>query len=288
MEFRSAASIDEAVELLADLGSDAQVVAGGTDLMVQHLREEIDPAVVVHVGVISELAGVAADGDLHIGAGTTHRLIGRHREVRRLAPALAQASATVGGWQTQTVATLGGNVCNASPAADTIAPLLIADAVVELSSTAGVRSLPLDEFVTGRRATARRPDELVTGFRVSPLPPRTGETYVKVAPRRAMEVAVVGLAVRLTMAEDGETVADVRIAACAVAPRPFRATAAEHSLIGGRLDPDRVGQAGALLVEQAAPIDDHRATARYRRRILSPLLERALHTCRQTAVGGSR
>lgn len=286
MEFRTVHTVDEAVDVLADEGDDARILAGGTDVMIQHLRGEIRPDLLLHVARVAALDGVAYRGRLRLGSLTTHSRIATDDAIRRDAPALAQAAATVGGWQTQAVGTIGGNVCNASPAADTVPPLLVADATVTLASHRGARSLPIADFIVGRRVVDRRPDELLTDLELEPLPPHSAEIYLKVSPRRAMEVALVGLAVRLTLGADGAGVADARIAACAVGPRPFRAYAAEAVLRGSWLEAERIAEAGALLTDQASPIDDARASARYRRRVLAPLLARALDRCRLAAAGG--
>jgi carbon-monoxide dehydrogenase medium subunit len=181
------------------------------------------------------------------------------------------------------VGTLGGNVCNASPAADTLPPLLVADAEVELASKHRTRAMALDDFVLGRRLVSREPDELLTAIRLPIAGQHTGEVYLKVAPRRAMEVALVGLAVRLSFDPSG-AVTDARIAACAVGPRPMRARAAEQQLIGGTLDERTIRAAGELLAQQASPIDDARATARYRRQVLPGLLARAIAICAERAA----
>lgn len=284
VEFRSVTTVDEALVSLSELGDEAQVLAGGTDVMVQHQRGEFQPGTLLHIERVMELADHSAiDGWVTLGALVTHRRISR--TLHRRLPALSEACATVGGWQTQEVGTVAGNVCNASPAADTIPPLLIAGAVVDLASTRGTRSLSLEDFVLGRRRTARAPDELVVAIRVEPPPPDAGEVYVKVAPRSAMEVALVGLAVRLQVDED-DFVTDARIAACSVAPVPFRAKESEEALVGSRLDGDAVADAAARLRGAADPIDDVRATAAYRLRVLGPLLERAVTIARERAGGG--
>jgi len=254
--------------------------------MIQYQRGEITPAVLVHIRQIAELRGVKVDGLVTVGALTTHRQLAIDELIRRHFPSLAEAAATVGGWQTQEAGTIGGNLCNASPAADTVPALLVSDAVVHLASSRQSRSMALDKFLLGRRSTARQPDELLTSVELVPPPPYTGEVYLKVGPRRAMEVALVGLAVRLTFGDDGATVTDARIAACSVGPRPFRAAEVEAVLIGSRLEAGVVAEAGQLLTEEAEPIDDFRATASYRRRVLTPLLGRAVETCRLRAIAG--
>jgi carbon-monoxide dehydrogenase medium subunit len=285
MGFRSCQSKTEALEALAEFGEDARILAGGTDLMIQYQRGEINPALLVHIRRIARLRGVNFDGPMTIGALTTHRQLATDKLVRRHFPALAEGAATVGGWQTQEAGTVGGNLCNASPAADTVPPLLVADAIVHLASSRERRSMTLDKFLLERRHTARQPDELLTGIELAPTPSHSGEVYLKVGPRRAMEVALVGLAVRLTFGEDSATVTDARIAACSVGPRPFRAAEAEAVLIGSRLEAAAVAEAGQLLTRTAQPIDDVRATASYRLRVLAPLLGRAVEECRVRAGG---
>lgn len=285
MDFHSYQTEMEALADLAQFGDSARILAGGTDLMIQYQRGEVHPMVLLSIGRIDGLRGIKVNGLTTVGALTTHRDLASDELIRSRHPALAEAAATVGGWQTQVVGTLGGNLCNASPAADTTPPLLVSDAIVHLSSATTRRSVALDEFLLDRRRTSRRPDELLTSVELPAPPPATGEVYLKVGPRRAMEVALVGLAVRLTLGDDGVTVTDARIAACSVGPRPFRAGGAETVLIGSRLEAEVVAEAGQLLTQAAEPIDDPRATAWYRRRLLSPLLVRAVEVCRLRAGG---
>jgi len=282
MTFINARSTEQAVSELAVRGEELLVLAGGTDVMVQYQRREIRSSAWLNVRRIEELqridASTATGKPLRIGAMTSHRAISRDTLVLRYAPALAAACATVGGWQTQEAGTIGGNICNASPAADLPPPLLVADATVTLMSSHGTRTLLLSEFILGRRSTARRSDELVTAVELQPLPDGAGEVYLKVGPRRGMEVALVGLAVRLMFDEDG-VVTDARVAVGSVAPAPFRAHEAEQALIGSRGDKSAIDEAGAALSAAASPIDDARAPAAYRRRVLSPLLARAVAQC---------
>jgi carbon-monoxide dehydrogenase medium subunit len=279
MEFVSATHEDEALALLATHGDEVRVLAGGTDLMLQLQRGEVAPGMLLHIGRLATLRGIAWGTELRVGSLVTHDQLRRDAELARHLPGLVEAAATVGGWQTQAVATLGGNICNASPAADTLPPLLVGDAEVELVSAAGTRRMTLESFVMGRRTTARRPSELLTSISMAAPPSRTGEIYLKVAPRSAMEVALVGLAVRLTLDQDGRVLSDARVAVCAVGPRPFRAREAEAALVQGWPDPDAVALAGELLARRAEPIDDARATASYRRRVLPALLSRAVGRC---------
>ena len=283
MEFRSVSDLAEAVTVLGDLGDDARVLAGGTDVMIQHLRGEIAPRMLLHIERVAGLRGISGNGTTRLGPLTTHRMLATDVGVRRRHPALAEAAATVGGWQTQAVGTVGGNICNASPAADTAPPLLVADATVTLTGPTGDRVVPLAGFFVGRRSTVRRPDELVTALDLEPLAPRSGEVYLKVGRRAAMEVAVAGLAVRLAL-DDGGVVTAARVAMCSLAPTPRRVPEAEHILVGSILEDDALAAAGDAIEQAAEPIADARASAGYRRRILRPLLVRAAARCREHAL----
>jgi carbon-monoxide dehydrogenase medium subunit len=287
VEFRRATYTEQALALLAERGDSARLIAGGTDVMMQYARGEFAPAVFVHIEGVRALANVAvrAGAASRFGALVTHRQLATDPVIQRLYPALSAAAATVGGWQTQAVGTLGGNICNASPAADTAAPLLAADAVVELRSASSTRRVPLNDFFQGRRAIDRRPDELVTAIEAQPIGSNAAEVYLKVGRRGAMVVAVVGLAVRLLF--DAERrVTQARVALCSVAPTPIRAHATERVLEEGGARGDSVIQAGQALLAEVAPIDDARGTAAYRQMILTGLLERAVACCWSRAPAG--
>ncbi|MDH3397914.1 MAG: xanthine dehydrogenase family protein subunit M, partial [Acidimicrobiia bacterium] len=268
-------------------GDEAQVLAGGTDVMLQHMRREITPSVFLHIGRLDTLREITANDGMSIGPLISHRTLATDPRIARSMPALTEAAETVGSWQTQEVGTVGGNLCNASPAADTVPPLLVAGAVVELSSTGHRRNMPLDEFLVGRRSTARRSTELLTGISADAVSPGTGETYLKVGRRSAMEVAIVGLAVRLTVDPD-DTVTSARVAVCSVAPHPYRATAVELILEGSHMEPDVIAEAGRALTASASPIDDARASADYRGRVMPHLLERAIGACLHRARAGRK
>jgi carbon-monoxide dehydrogenase medium subunit len=282
LDFINAESLEHAVEVLADRGGDITVLAGGTDVMVDYLRGDSDPSALLHVRPISALEGLAANGRTEIGALTTHWSLTNDAHIRSEHASLAEAAGTVGGRQTQNVGTLAGNVVNASPAADTIPPLLVANAEVSLASATGTRRLPLSEFLIDRKLTARRPDELMTTISLERPAPGTGEVYLKLGRRSSMEVAIVGLAARIAFSDEG-VAGDVRLAVCSAAPTPFRASEAESLLTGTSLPDEAVAEAGRLLQSAAAPIDDARASAAYRSRVLPALLRRAVAACRDRA-----
>jgi len=283
MELSTADSVDEAVDELARRGERCQVLAGGTDVMIQLARREIAPEHLLHVERVAELRAVEADGVTRLGALVTHRELA----TGRLGPgyaAVAESAATVGGLQTQVVGTIGGNVCNASPAADTLPALLVHDAEVTLRSTRGSRTVPLAEFLVGRRVTTRAPDELLTAITLSGPAARTGDVYLKVGRRSGMEVAIVGLAARLTFDGAG-VVTDARVAVASVGPRPQRSPGAETALVGGTQDAESVRAAAKALLQDIDPIDDVRGTADYRRRVIPGLLGRAVQICARRAEG---
>lgn len=282
MDFVDARDLAEALSTLDERGEEATVLAGGTDVMVQYLRGEIAPSTLLYIGNVEALRAIEADGHTLLGALTTHWQVMTDRRISVPHRALAEAAATVGGRQTQNVGTVAGNVVNASPAADLLPALLVANAVVSLESATSSRQLPLQEFLLGRKQTALAPNELVSSITLERPPARSGDVYLKVGRRRAMEVAVVGLAARLAFDEDG-TVSDARVAVCSVAPTAYRASEAEAALVGTRLEEGALAAAVDALTRSASPIDDPRASATYRRRVLAPLLRNAAAACRERA-----
>lgn len=281
MELHPVDTVDAALDVLAARGDRAQVLAGGTDVMIQLARGEITPAVLLHVERVAELRGVHANGAVRLGALVTHRTLATGVLGDRFR-AVSESAATVGGRQTQVVGTIGGNVCNASPAADTLPALLVHDATVTLRSRAASRTVPLHEFLVGRRATTRAADELLTEIALGDPGEGSGDVYLKVGRRGAMEVAIVGLAMRLSFDAAGSVTA-ARVALAAVGPRPVRSTAAEEALVGGPPEPGRLDAAAAAVLRDITPVDDVRGSADYRRRVVPGLLRRAAGICTQRA-----
>ncbi len=287
MEFIDTHHVSEALAALDERGEDATVLAGGTDVVVQMLAGDIRPAALVHIGPLAELGGITPNDRTEIGALTTHWELGTSSTIRVHHRALAEAALTVGGRQTQNVGTIAGNVVNASPAADLLPALLVANAQIAAASSSGRRSLALEEFLVDRKRTALAPNELVTSISLELPGPQTGQTYLKVGRRGAMEVALVGLAALVQLGE-GDVIADARIALCSVGPKAFRVHEAEAALVGTRAEDAAVAEAGGLLQGAARPIDDVRSTARYRSRVLPALLARAVSTCVERATPSGR
>lgn len=277
--FHAPATLDEALGLLADLGPRAGVVAGGTDLVVAARggRRPL-PEAIVAIDRLPGLAGIdeTPDGGLHLGALVSHADLEGSALVRRGWSALSDASALVGSPATRHVGTLGGNLCNASPAMETGSPLLVYDASVDLQSVAGSRSLPLASFLTGPGRTALAPGELLVGVTIPRQPAgRVGSAYLRLEYRAAMEIAVVGAAALVALDADGRCT-EARIAITAVAPTVIRATAAERALRGHAPTAEIIAATAAAAGEAAQPIDDVRATAAYRAAMVPVIVRRTL------------
>jgi CO/xanthine dehydrogenase FAD-binding subunit len=247
-------------------------VAGGTDVLVKVKDGKHDAALLFDVTAVPELQGIEDRGDhLWIGSGATHTEMMRSPLVRRAAPALPSACAVVGGPQIRNRGTLGGNLANASPAADTVPALFVADAVVEVVSVSARRNVAITKFFTGPRESVLEPDELILGVRV---PKREGvrATFLRLGQRQAQAISKVSVAVALTF-KDGRP--DwVRVALGSVAPTVIRALRAEKALLGGGYD--ALVAAKAAVREEVSPIDDLRSTREYRREMTAVLLDRAV------------
>ncbi len=264
----------EALAMLAERPA-AVPVAGGTDLVVQ-LRDGRRRADMVLDLSPLDLRGVRRRrGGLEIGAATTMAAIARDPEVRRDYPGLAAAAAQVGAWPIQCRATLAGNLANASPAADTAPPLLVAGAVLEVASARGDRLLPLRDFFLGPGRCALEPGELIVAVFLPPVPAGVVERFTKVGPRREQAISMVSLAARARAEADGR-LGCIRLALGSVAPTPVRARATERLLEGRRPDAATRREAALVLQSDIAPIDDLRAPARYRRIAAAVLLDRFL------------
>ena len=283
--FSSAATLDEAFAALA-ADPAARPVAGGTDLVVasRQGRKPLPPSVVA-IDRIAELNGQdVSSAGLTLGALTSHAWLATSPDVRSSWSALADASAIVGSPATRGTGTLGGNLVNASPAAETTAPLIVFGASVTLASAAGRREVAVAELATGPGRTVLAPGELLVGVTVPRPAAGSGSAYVRLEYRQAMEIAVVGASVLVTL--DGGRIADARIALTAVAPTIVRAEAAEGALRGVAVDAVDGPAVGSLAAEAARPIGDVRASEDYRRAMVAVVTRRALAAALIRAGGG--
>ena len=284
-DFHEPASIAEAVALAARFGTEARFLAGGTDLLVQIRRKRVAPRHVVSLHRVPGLDTIDANGEIRLGALVTHRALERAPAFQGALRALVEGARVVGGHQIRNVGTVGGNIVNASPAADVVPVLLVLDAAVTCVGPNGAREMKLDEFLLGPGETALRPDELLTSIRFPAPALRSATGFLKAGRRRAMEISVVCVAVWLSLDGD-DRCAGVRIALGAVAPRTLRARSAERLLEGSRLTDAELRQAGRVVAADCQPITDVRASAAYRRLLVETLVPRALRTAMKRARGG--
>ena len=273
MEYVRAATVGEAIESARRPG--AAFVAGGTNLVADVLFGRKRPALAVDISRLGELRFIEErEGRLRVGALTTVTDLLESERVRAEAPPLYESAVEFAGPLVRNRATVGGNLLDASPAADLAPPLLAQEGRVELLSAEGPRTLPLSAFFLGYRKTDARPGELLVAISLRPLGPGDRAAYHKLQLRRAMAIAVVSVAVALWM-EDGRC-AEAGIGMGAVAPVPYRSGRAEAALRGRPLGEAEIAAAAAAAREEARPIDDVRASAAYRRRMCEVLVRRLL------------
>ena len=271
-------SIDDCIKALAKSGPESKLLAGGTDLLPQLKNGLLKPARVIDLSGVARLRSIEAGNGkgIKIGSAVTARTLELDRAVRASYLSLAESGALVGSVQVRNLATLGGNICNAAPSADMAPPLLALDAEAVITGPKGERRVPIVTFFTGVRRTILAPDEILVELVVPNPGAHSGGNYLRHTPRRELDIAVVGVASQLTLVNGVCTKA--RIALAAVAPVPLRATAAEQSLEGQAVTPDRIKRAADLAVEAARPISDQRGSADFRRHLVRVLTRRTLTT----------
>ena len=285
-EYLEARTLRQAIRMLQQHGQQARIVAGSTDFLVRWRAGFWHPDYVVNIQHIPGLSRVtySARNGLRLGALVTIQTLEQHPAIRRHYPALAAAAASFAGVQVRNLATVGGNICNASPSGDTLPALLVYGAECRLSGPAGARQAPLEQLFTGPGQTVLTQEEVLTEITLPPPARNTGSLYIKHSPRGAMDIATVGVASSVTV--DGSGVCtDARIALGAVAPTPLRARAAEDMLKGRQLSAELLQTASDQAVSQASPIDDVRGTARYRREMVGVLTLRTLERAAEAATG---
>ena len=269
-------SVADAVALASRLGDSARFIAGGTDLVVQINHKRCAPHHLIDITRLGELAGIEeTQCGVRIGALTTHKEIERHPSFQGALRGLVEAACVVGGHQVRNLGTIGGNIANASPAADVVVALLALGADVSLVGSSGTRVMKLGELLIGPGRTARRNDELLTSVQIPKLSPMAASAFVKAGRRKAMEISVVCVGACLVVDASGRCI-DARIALGAVGPTVLRARGAEDALRGQRADQSAFKQAGQTAAAHCDPIGDVRASEQYRRLLVEALVPRAL------------
>ena len=283
MEYKAPGSIDEAVTLLAQASGSAQILAGGTDLLVQIRAGFAKPSLVVDVKNIPELRTISLDDDgVRIGAAVSGAELGENDAVKAAWPGLVEATELIGSTQIQGRASLGGNLCNASPAADTVPALVAASAICLIAGPDGQREAPVEQIVTGPGQTSLKNGEFVVQFQLPKKLPRSADAYLRFIPRTEMDIAVVGAGVNLTLDEKG-ICHQARVALGAVAPTVLLVEAGATALIGSTLDDAALDKLRAAASAACNPIDDKRGTVEFRVDVAGVLAKRAALIAQQRA-----
>lgn len=272
-------TIPETTAFLTQHGSQARVLAGGTDLLVQLQSAIRLPQYIVDVKKIPELNELSYDptSGLTIGAAVPCFRIWNNATVSRLYPGLIDAVSLIGGIQIQSRATLGGNVANASPAADSIPALIVHHAVCEIAGPKGIRRVPVEAFCTGPGKNVLEPGEFLVRFHMKPPSPGFGAHYLRFIPRNEMDIAVASAGASVILSQDGNTIQSARVAIGAVAPTPLLVTAAGEALAGKAVSDEAIDEAATLATQAAQPITDVRGTIAQRKHLAAVLTRRALH-----------
>ena len=284
IRYEAPRSIADAVRLIqADPG--ARILAGGTDLLVQFRAGLRQPTAFVDVKRIPELIGISIDAKgLRLGAATSAAEICEHPEVKRLFPGLVEAVHLIGSTQIQGRGSVGGNLCNASPAADSTCALIVNRAECLIAGPKGERVVPVDTFCTGPGRTVLERGEFLVAIRIPRPAPLTADAYLRLIPRSEMDIAVAGAGVSVTLDASGVCTA-ARVAIGAVAPTALLVPGAATALVGSKLDDRALEKAAAAASAAATPIDDKRGTVAYRQSVVGVLTRRAAAAAAARARG---
>jgi CO/xanthine dehydrogenase FAD-binding subunit len=284
MRYEAPDTLERAVALLSAEGGTARVLAGGTDVLVQLRSGMVEPDLIVDIKRISGVFDITQeDGGWRIGAAVPGAQLGEHRALRAAWPGVVEAAGLIGSTQVQGRATLAGNICNASPAADSVPAMMAAGATARLIGPEGTRDIPVGEVATGPGRTSLKKGEIVASIYLPARPARASDAYLRFIPRSEMDIAVVGCAVNLVL--EGERVAEARVALGAVAPTALPVAEAGEALRGSTLDDAALDRLAAACSAACNPIDDKRGTIAFRRRVAGVLARRAARIAHDRAKG---
>jgi aerobic carbon-monoxide dehydrogenase medium subunit len=276
-------TLDEAIGAFAEAGSAARILAGGTDLLVQMRAGSVKPGLIVDIKKIAEMTAIeeAAGGGFRIGAAVAGMTLTEHPRFGKVWPGVLEAVNLIGSKQVQGRASAGGNLCNSSPAGDSVPAMVAAGAIVTVQGPNGRREIPVEQVPAGPGRTTLKPGEILISFALPARPPGSSDAYLRMIPRTEMDIAVVGCGVSLTL-KDGVCTA-ARVGLGAVAPTVLLVEDAAKALIGSRLDASALDQAAAACCAACRPIDDKRGTIVYRTKVAGVLLKRATAIAAQRA-----
>jgi carbon-monoxide dehydrogenase medium subunit len=278
-------TLDEAIGAFAAAGSAARIMAGGTDLLVQMRSGVVRPGLIVDIKKIDEMMKIEEmpDGSFRIGAAVSGAELAEHPKFAKTWPGVLEAVSLIGSKQVQGRASAGGNLCNGSPAGDSVPAMIAAGAVVTIQGPNGRRELPVEKVPAGPGRTNLTPGEILVSFALPPRPPGSSDAYLRMIPRTEMDIAVVGLGVSLTL-KDGVCAA-ARVGLGAVAPTALLVEAAGQALTGSRLDDAALDKAAEACRAACRPIDDKRGTIAYRVKTAGVLLKRTVAIAAKRAEG---
>jgi carbon-monoxide dehydrogenase medium subunit len=285
IQYVSPHTLDEAVSAFAAAGSVARILAGGTDLLVQMRSGAVKPGLIVDIKKIAEMTAIeeTADGGFRIGAAVPGAVLAEHPRFGTVWPGVLEAVNLIGSTQVQGRASAGGNLCNGSPAADSVPPMIAAGAIATVAGPNGRREMLVEQVPAGPGRTTLKPGEILVSFTLPPRPPGSGDAYLRMIPRTEMDIAVVGCGVSLTL-KDGVCTA-ARVALGAVAPTVLLVEAAAKALIGSQLDDAALNAASSACAAACRPIDDKRGTITYRTKVSGVLLRRTAAIAAKRATG---
>ena len=278
-------TLDEAIGAFAAAGSAARILAGGTDLLVQMRAGLVRPGLIVDIKKIAEMTSIeeTADGGFRIGAAVSGAALSEHPRFGKVWPGVLEAVNLIGSKQVQGRASAGGNLCNGSPAGDSVPAMIAAGAVVTVQGPNGRRQMKVEEVPVGPGRTNLKPGEILVSFTLPSRPKGSGDAYLRMIPRTEMDIAVVGLGVSLTL-KDGVCAA-ARVGLGAVAPTALLIEPAAKALVGSRLDDAALEAAAAACRAACRPIDDKRGTIAYRIKTAGVLLKRTAKIAAERAKG---
>jgi aerobic carbon-monoxide dehydrogenase medium subunit len=285
IHYVSPRTLDEAVSAFAAAGSAARILAGGTDLLVQMRSGAVKPGLIVDIKKIAEMTAIeeTADGGFRVGAAVPGAVLAEHPRFGKVWPGVLEAVNLIGSTQVQGRASAGGNLCNGSPAADSVPAMIAAGAIATVAGRNGRRELPVEQVPAGPGRTTLKPGEILVSFTLPPRPPGSGDAYLRMIPRTEMDIAVVGCGVSLTL-KDGVCTA-ARVGLGAVAPTVLLVEAAAQALIGSQLDDTALNAAASACSTACRPIDDKRGTIIYRTKVAGVLLRRTAAIAAKRATG---
>jgi carbon-monoxide dehydrogenase medium subunit len=286
-DYVAPSTVDDAVGVLAQHGAAACVLAGGTDIIIQERERRRRVGMMVDVKKIAELREIThtGDGGLRIGAAAPCAQIYRDAEIRRRFPALIESASLIGGIQIQSRASLGGNLCNSSPAADSIPTLIVLGATCEIAGSGGRRTVPVESFCTGPGQNVLKPGELLVAL-IFPAPAaHSGAAFERFIPRNEMDIAVANAAASVTLSADGSRFESARVAVGAVAPTPLLVAGAAEALAGHAVGADAIARAADAARAAATPITDMRGSIEQRKHLAGVLVTRVLNKAVERAKG---